>query len=45
MDLFVCLNAQLHFTMRDNLPALTFCKVAVGFFLHGDVVLFDLSFG
>ena len=29
----------------DDLPALTFCKVAAGFFLHGDVILFDLSFG
>ena len=29
----------------DDLPALTFCKVATGFFLHGDVILFDLSFG
>ena len=31
--------------LLDNLPALTFCKVAAGFFLHGDVILFDLSFG
>ena len=29
----------------DDLPALTFCKVAAGFFLHGDVVFLDLSFG
>ena len=27
----------------DDFPALTFCKVAAGFFLHGDVILFDLS--
>ena len=27
----------------DDLPALTFCKVAAGFFLHGDVVFLDLS--
>ena len=27
----------------DDLPALTFCKVATGFFLHGDVVFLDLS--
>ena len=29
--------------LLDDLPALTFCKVAAGFFLHGDVVFLDLS--